>query len=631
MSESHSARHLRLVRVLRFACLVATVAVAAAFSCNDSPTSPSGFTAMITKPVSDVTSGGNGFFTVNIERKASFTGAVQVTASSSVSGVTIATITVPSGATSASMTIAVTSATVPGKADLQIRAVADGVAPSTDGTTFIVVAPVPAYAFNVLTTPLNVAAGGSATDIVNVIRTNFTGAIDVTGSSDAGITVSAAPPSVTGNQTTLTVAVTGGVSAGTHTVVVKGVSTLPQTVTASFAIIVSAQPTMSWTFCPASGVPIWFAVQDGIGSWTRPTAVNSVYTFPIASTKGGVAYVTYTDHYELHVLYGSQSELQTQGASMCPNTGAIKTVSGSVINTGTAARALVSLGSAYRSLTFPASTFQMLDVAPGAIDVIGATVDGASPPNIIRMVSRRSVTPANASTLPPLDFSAASTESFLPQSAALILVNSLGQQVNLDEYLHTSNSALIHYYEDGNSSPATTRTLFGLPAANQSAGDLHYLSALANGNGTGAVPYRTQGLVFGAVAAKTVAFGSALSTPTVSKATAVPAVVVRAAVPVQAEYGKLWQADYDQISSKGQFASVQVTAAYAGTASPVLVDVPDLSAVAGWQTFYGLAVGTPAFWRVTASSWSTPGGITFAQFIDGATFTSATAQGTITP
>ena len=103
-----------------------------------------------------------------------------------------------------------------------------------------------------------------------------------------------------------------------------------------------------------------------------------------------------------------------------------------------------------------------------------------------------------------------------------------------------------------------------------------------------------------------------------------------ASLPVQAEYNKLWQADYDQISNAGRFARVQVTAAYLGATGTANIDLPDLSTVAGWLSTYGLLTGTPAAWRVTASSWSTAG-ITFVQFIDGATFTSATAQGTVTP
>jgi hypothetical protein len=74
-----------------------------------------------------------------------------------------------------------------------------------------------------------------------------------------------------------------------------------------------------------------------------------------------------------------------------------------------------------------------------------------------------------------------------------------------------------------------------------------------------------------------------------------------------------------------------MTFGYLGTAATANLDLPDLTAVPGWSIAYGLLVGSSTNWKATAAGWSTAGGITFVQFLDGATYTAATATGTSTP
>ena len=49
-------------------------------------------------------------------------------------------------------------------------------------------------------------------------------------------------------------------------------------------------PASTWTFCSAATTPIWLAVQDGAGAWTRVMPTGTTFKFDIGS-RGGVAYV----------------------------------------------------------------------------------------------------------------------------------------------------------------------------------------------------------------------------------------------------------------------------------------------------------------------------------------------------
>ena len=454
-------------------------------------------------------------------------------------------------------------------------------------------------------------------NLANVIPLDAT---TVTWSSD---NPSVATVDQTGKVTAVS-AGTGGQSTQIRATTAEGVSGV-MTVT----VTPVASNNVTWTFCPASGLPLWVAVQDGSGAWTQVTGTNNVFPFLIASTKGGIAYVTLANSvYKLNVFYGSQAELVSQGSGLCTNSGATKTIGAGVSNTGTAATMFASLGQAFKFVSLPTTLFQWTNVGPGTLDVVASTVDGAVPPNFIRMLTRRNVNATDGTIITALDMGASSTEAFVPSSAALTLANSLGQQVNLTGQLHTTNNFLSTYFIDGSSSAATARTLFGLTAGATVGGDLHYWSAVANGSGSGAVPLRTAGVVFGTVAPKTLTFGSALNTPTFSKPTGF---IERAALAVQAEYNRFFQLDYDQVSSAGRSATVQMTAAYLNGATTANVDLPDLSSVTGWNAIYGLQTGTPAAWKLAAANWSTSGGVTFVQMLDAATYTSATAVGTVTP
>ena len=129
-------------------------------------------------------------------------------------------------------------------------------------TVSVVVAPPPSYTLAAQTVPLPVVAGASQPDVISIARTNFTGAVTVTGTSDQGITVTPAA-ATTGSSATITVNVPLTATVGTHTVTLTGTAAGLTNVPATFAVAVSAAPAnnTTWSFCTTSGLPLWVAVQ----------------------------------------------------------------------------------------------------------------------------------------------------------------------------------------------------------------------------------------------------------------------------------------------------------------------------------------------------------------------------------
>ena len=512
---------------------------------------------------------------------------------------------------------------VAGRADpLQIQVTTtEGVV----GTASITVPLAGSYTLTPVTSPITVSAGSTASALININRTNFTGAVTVTGAgqTSTGITATSAP--TTGNQAALAITIPTGLAPGSYPVTLSGSSSLATvagSITVTIPLVLS---NTNWTFCPVSGVPLFVAVQDGTAPWSAITGNAGTYLFSIASARGGIAYVTQNSGITTtHVFYGSQTELAAQGLALCgSSTGAVGSASGVVINAGTATTVDIGLGTATAFAHPPATTtFTLNAVPPGPLDLVAAALDGATLPNPIRMLLRRNFTGSSAGAL---DFAGA--ESFVPVLGSTLTIGSgLSQTVALTYFLHSSNAALAAYYNAGTTGIAAP--LFGLPAAQQQAGDLHYASAQAFGAG-GGTSTRTAGVLFASVASKSLSFGSVGSTPTVTSVAGIA--VQRMAIPTQGEYSKLWQADYDQSSNLGRTATVQMTVGYLGTAATANLDLPDLSAVPGWASSYGLVIGSSANWKATVAGWSTPAGITFVQFIDGATYTAATTTGSSTP
>lgn len=559
--------------------------------------------------------------------RTSFAGAITLSgAGEAGSGITVNVTSQPGTDNQGTFTVHVPSHLTARTYQVTLTAQATGLTAVT--TTFGVI--VPGYTLNVQTAPLAVAAGTpSVADNVAIVRSAFTGAVTITGTSDDGITVVASAPT-TGNLITLAISVPSSAAIRDHVVNLIGTADGLENVPTPFTVSVTAAATnVAYTFCAATGLPVWVAVQDGTGTWTAVTGSSNVYAFNISAATGGIAYVEQPGSTDLHIFYGTKAELQTQGAGSCGSGGALKTISGVVANTGTAATAFVGLGSAQTQLVRPAiSTFQLTHVPSGPLDLVGATVDGVAPqPNALKMLLRRGVNLTDGSNLGVLDFTGAEA---VPAFTRTLTPNLFDQGIGVTYAFQTSNQALATYYNVFTSTGPTLK-LFGFPATSQVLGDLYYIAAQAY-NGTGSTTsYRIAGVAAAAIADMPINFGSVLTvTPPTTLATT-PYARLHAALSVTTEYNKLFETTYQQSFGSNRNVFIQMTGGYTNGAATATMDIPDFSAVAGWSNTWGPLAGFLTHWIVTASNWSGTTGIVFPTLTAGTTFNSATKQGDITP
>jgi hypothetical protein len=589
-----------------------------------------------------VAPGASGNATVTVARTGGFQGAVALTATAP-NGVTV-TFT-PASVTGAEATAAVTVAagTAAGNYAVVIRGASPGLADQTANLQ-VSVAAAAGFSLSVAPTPLAVNAGAAANATVTIARAGgFAGTVNLTATVPAGLTAAFNPAAVTGTTSTLQVSAGAGAAGGNYTVTIRGNATGLGEQTAQLTVAVSAAPpgsgNVSWNFCPASGVPLWVAAQDGSGAWTRVTGSNNAYSFQINSGRGGVAYVLpwQTGGFDVEVFYGTTAELQTRGGEICAVAGALKTVNGSVAGNGLTDMTQVTLGSSIATIAAGSpNTFSLTNVIPGSLDLLASrsamTINGTSvgfTPN--RFVLRRGLNPANGSTLPVIDFG---TEGFAPQSATTTIANLGADQALQVMSYTTANNTFGTLYVDGAPAAATSRPVWGIPAAQQVAGDFHFLNVNASPAGLTGVPAYTRnvGLVFQAVSNRTVTLGPLHSAVTIGTAAGAGYGRITATFAIQPEYDRYHVADYQQAGGGAERRTqVQKTKGYIAAGGASDLNVPDLSGVTGWLADWGLKLGVSAVWTVASSGWTDPGGIFITPFMDGAVYTSATRGGTITP
>jgi hypothetical protein len=106
----------------------------------------------------------------------------------------------------------------------------------------------------------------------------------------------------------------------------------------------------------------------------------------------------------------------------------------------------------------------------------------------------------------------------------------------------------------------------------------------------------------------------------------------RAEYPIQVEYARSWLAAFQQTQGNTRMTQIQVTQGFRGDGQgTVTMEVPDFSGVAGWLATWGLRPGALALWTVTAAGWTSQGGATQPELVDGNSAIMATRQGQFTP
>ena len=633
--------------------------------------------------------GDNGTVSVTLTRSVGFTGPVTVSVEGLPTGVTTvaAPTPIPSGSTTSVITITTAAATTPGNYNLTVRATGTGVTDKTATLQLTVnAAPAVGYTMAVAPTSVTVPQGGNNTATITLTRTGgFTGAVALAASGlSNGVTAAFNPQSVTLNTSTLTLNATGTATVGQATVTITGTATgiANRTMTLTVNVTGTGGGTGNtiWEFCTTADMPIWLAVQDGTGAWTRVTPTATRFQFNIASARGGVAFVTPTTGamiasqrtlaarmsaaiettllmrnkaaevsanryaarsaarasslvggFDLSIFYGTQAELNSQGTSQCL-AGSGKTVNGTVANVAASQTASFSLGDAFESVAGGTTNFTLTGVADGALDLVASRGEfniNTFQTTVDKLIVRRAINAANNSTLSVLDFNA--TEAFAPAEANITVAN-LGTDVPIvsTSYFTSSGTTGASIFS-GVETGVGPYKYYGVPTARQIAGDLHFAFVIAMPPGETADNARLHGLFFKNPTDRGMTLGAVLPMQTVSVASTTPYVRLRATGSVTADYNKYVQVLYMQGSTTvARDVSISASAGYLSNATTYDFTIPDFSGVAGWNNNWGLKTGVETEWNVSGVGF-TGIGVSSPNPVEGATMQGAVRFGTITP
>jgi len=588
--------------------------------------------------------GADGTVTATIGRSGGFTGSIALSVTGAPSGVTATASpsTVASGSTSSTITVAVGSGVDAGSYTLTVHASGTGVSDVTATLTLTVTAlSLGSYSLSMSPATLSIQQGNDATAAVDITRDGFAGSVTLAVSgAPSGMTATLDPSSTSGNSSTLTVAVGGSVAAADYTITITGTASGLDARTATLTVTVTAPSTGSgntvWQFCPLSGLPAWFAYQDGTGAWTQvmPDADNR-YVFDVTSGRGGVAYaLTPSGQSQVTIHYGTQEELNLQGNGICGTSGTGKTVNGTVANVGPSDQAYISLGGASASVFGAAdSSFQLMNVPDGNVDLIASRSTIAVAGSEVQItfnkgIIRRGLNPADGSTLPVLDFE--SSEAFDPVDKSLTINNLGSDGAFISESFFTPTGATGLLYAESSQSTATTRTFKTVPDGVLQAGDLNLLTATAYANGA-TMPTTTRSAItfFAAAADQTLTLGPDMSAVTVTSAGGSPYVMPRIQYSIQSDYDRFFTWAASQTDGlTGRTLTMSASSGYLDGASNVDLTMPDFSSV-GFDGSWALAPGAQVTWSFGASGWTTSGGNgTGLPYLDGAFSLSGTRMGT---
>jgi hypothetical protein len=214
-----------------------------------------------------------------------------------------------------------------------------------------------------------------------------------------------------------------------------------------------------------------------------------------------------------------------------------------------------------------------------------------------------------------------------PVTAPLTIANLGADQAAVAYTYRTANRTAVAYAFD-NASTALTRTIAGFP---QFPGSFHVLQVSAAPNLQTYDRLRTAGVVFGAVAARTVTLGPDLGAVNVTTLSTSPTLRLQAFIPTSQPYHQAWSLSGTQGSgAQARTTVVQMTAGWVASVPPIVtIDMPDFTTAGGYLPDWGLRDGVATSWSTVGQSSS--GLAPQGQPAEGATLLSAGRFGTRPP
>ncbi len=533
-----------------------------------------------------VVQGATGTTTVQIART-SFTDAVTLSLGNAPTGVTGSfNPVVPTGNTS-TLTLNVGVGVTPGVYDLAVNGASTAGNRATPLT--VTVTAVADYSLSLSPAALTVAQGATGTSTVNISRTNFTGAVDLTlSNAPAGITGSFSAASTTGNNSTLTVGVGSAVAPGVYNLSVNGTSTLNRSTTLTLTVTSAGGSTgVTLAFAACGEKPVWVAFQDGDGQWTRLTSTNNFYSFTLTSGRGGLAFVTIPGVNLPYLVVQYFTAAEFSSVTSCQTLGTINgTVTG--LDGTHSARISLGLGFGFASSTVP--NFQIERVRTGTYDLVGyrgVLTFGNSLND--RAIIRRDQDIPNGGSVGTLDFNG--SESFAVVSAPITVAGLVGgETVTANMYYNTGAACTRAGYQYVLTNLGSTFIATGIPDAQQRSSDFHKLSI---GVGTGDASSRGVSEYFHTLGARTISLGAEMPVPVITLLGG-PYRRLQAAYTLPPGYNG------STYLLAGGKSTIHASFAYLGGPS-VTLSLPDFSAVQGWDNNWAPASGSTEGWAVGAS------------------------------
>jgi hypothetical protein len=324
----------------------------------------------------------------------------------------------------------------------------------------------------------------------------------------------------------------------------------------------------------------------------------------------------------VRILYGKPEELAADGdtlSSLCI-TDAPKTFRGTLAGVDETQSAIVGIGPFARAFVQPllGLDFSVEDVPNGPQDLLAIrTSRGQSP---TRLILRRDLDLPNGSTLPTLDFGSA--EAFDVVAPTVTIDNLRGEPAVSSTILMTRRATFALPLPP-NPNATGTQSYVSLPGAKLVDGDIEQLHV-----STGGPTFRSVDAYYRQPADRTVRLGDAMPTPTISAVASEPSLRLRARFSTQADYDQVTSIVYEQ-PDRPVFFALSMTAAYAARAGGYEIDIPDLTAVPGFDSGWTLRPNLFTSWNVSRTGGTLPIGREVRP-TDGAIRRTVTVQGTVT-
>ena len=435
---------------------------------------------------------------------------------------------------------------------------------------------------------------------------------------------------------TISVGVSTGVAAGTYPVLITAARSAGVTDSVTLTVTVAAAPVtgtaVTLDYC-AADAPIWLAVRDGSGFWTRiaPNSGSNTYQFRVTTPLGFVSVAsvdTVGIGYHLRVISARDFEMaginEALGLGQCES-GA---VSGTVANAGTPTTATVALAHSWRFLDGVSSNaFTLSAVAAPPQDLIATRVDPQTRAANM-LILRRGLAAGAGGAIPVLDFDA--SEAFVPSRGGVTLSGLGGDSAVVATAFRGTRGRANGQIGLPAVYPADAGTVpfFAVPLGQLGATELQQLTVTA-AEANASTSSRSTTVFFRAPGAVTVSMGAVLPPPLVTRLSVGPYARARVRFPVENPYGRYATAAFTQ-SAASRAVTILATPGI-----PVIIgslgtwdfSIPDLADAVGWDSRWGPITGVPLAWSVTAA-----GGQNFrlgTSVQDGAVLRTATRSGVL--